>query len=379
MKKIKIDIFSISKLKKIILFFLKFPILENINTSDLKKLKHTNNVVCKELRLMKKHHILHFLITLAVLLYPSTIFAYSNKIIPGGENIGIELNSKGVLVVGFYKVNNEYIGSNSGLQLGDRITKINSTEVNTINQMVEAINKEVQNNKVVLTFLRDNEEKQTELTLVKDQNDVYKTGLFVKDQITGVGTLTYIDPGTQIYGALGHEIVDKNTLTKIEIKDGKIFKSEVVGIDKSERGSPGEKTAQFFKDEIYGNIKENESSGIFGTYGSKFDENDAIEVGDPDDVQVKEATIRTVIHDHTVEEFKINILKVDKENETKNILFEITDERLLKETGGIIQGMSGSPIIQDGKLIGAVTHVIVNDAKKGYGIFITTMLEEGEN
>ncbi len=329
--------------------------------------------------MMKKQHILHFLILLALLVFPQEVLAYSSKVIPGGENIGIQINSDGILVVGFYKVNDQYIGKDAGIELGDRIIKVNDTKVTSISEMVDAITKNVKDNKVTLTFIRNNNEKTTELTLIKDNNDVYKTGLFVKDQISGIGTLTYVDPNSLIYGALGHEIAEKNTLIPIEIKDGKIFKSSVQSITKSENGAPGEKTAKYFKDEVFGNIKENEISGIFGTYGEQIDENDAIAVGDPNDVQVKEATIRTVLHDETVEEFKINILKVDKESDTKNILFEITDERLLNEAGGIVQGMSGSPIIQDGKIIGAVTHVIVNDAKKGYGIFITTMLEEGEN
>ena len=328
---------------------------------------------------MKRKRILHFLILLALLLHPSVALAYSSKIIPGGENIGIELHSDGVLIVGFYKVNNQYIGQDAGFNLGDRIIQINDQKVDSIDEMVQAINEKGASDKIKVTFIRDGATKTTTLNLIKDNNDVYKTGLFVKDEISGIGTLTYIDPESKIYGALGHEITEKNTMAKIEIKDGKIFKSSVIGIQKSENGSPGEKTAQFYRNDVYGNIKENEQSGIFGTYGGTFDINDAIEVGRPNDVQTKEATIRTVIENDTIEDFKINILKVDSDSKTKNILFEITDERLLNKTGGVIQGMSGSPIIQDGKIIGAVTHVIVNDAKKGYGIFITRMLEEGEN
>lgn len=328
---------------------------------------------------MKRRHKLHFLFILLVLLFPTTVMAYSSKIIPGGGNVGIQINSDGVMIVGFYQIDKQYLGTEAGLELGDRIIEVNDTKVASIEQMVKEIDKNVKNEQVNLTFIRNGEEMTTVLSLVKDSNNVYKTGLFVKDQINGIGTITYIDPETKIYGALGHEIADKNSLIKIEIKDGKIFKSEVTGIIKSETGTPGEKTAKFYTDEIYGNIKQNEKSGIFGTYGDILPETDAIEVGQPDDVKAGKASIRTVLHSDVIEEFDINILKVDTTSDTKNILFEITDTKLLNETGGVVQGMSGSPIIQNNKIVGAVTHVIVNDSKKGYGIFITTMLEEGEN
>lgn len=327
----------------------------------------------------KANYKLQFLFFLLLLCIPIKVLAYSNEIIPGGENIGIHLNTDGIVIVGFYEVNGTYLGQDAGLALGDRITKVNGKECTTIEEMVSLLNASPDFNRVVITFKRDQQEKTTHLKLIEDENGVYKTGLYVKDQINGIGTLTYIDPNTKIYGALGHEIADKNTMQKVEIKDGHIFRSEVTNITKSEAGSPGEKNAKFYNDERYGDIKENEESGIFGTYQEQIPQTDAIEVGKPDDVTIGEAEIRTVLSGNTVENFKINILKIDKKSATKNILFEITDDQLLNQTGGVVQGMSGSPIIQNGKIIGAVTHVIVNDAKKGYGIFITTMLEEGEN
>ena len=327
----------------------------------------------------KANYKLQFLFFLLLLCIPIKVFAYSNEIIPSGENIGIHLNTDGIVIVGFYEVNGTYLGQDAGLALGDRITKVNGKECTTIEEMVSLLNASPDFNRVVITFKRDQQEKTTHLKLIEDENGVYKTGLYVKDQINGIGTLTYIDPNTKIYGALGHEIADKNTMQKVEIKDGHIFRSEVTNITKSETGSPGEKNAKFYNDERYGDIKENEESGIFGTYQEQIPQTDAIEVGKPDDVTIGEAEIRTVLSGNTVENFKINILKIDKKSATKNILFEITDDQLLNQTGGVVQGMSGSPIIQNGKIIGAVTHVIVNDAKKGYGIFITTMLEEGEN
>ena len=317
-------------------------------------------------------------IILFLLIVPLNVFAYSSYIIPGGETIGIEVNSKGVLVVGFYKVNNSYIGRSAGFEVGDRIIKLNNKEVNNIPSMIETINK-TDNNTVEFTILRGTSEKNISLNLSEDSDGVLKTGLYVKDSINGIGTLTYIDPSTNIFGALGHEIIEKSTAEKFEIKDGIIFGANVVGIEKSTNGNAGEKTATYNKTEVFGKITGNEISGIFGKYTSNVEGKEKLEVAESKDVKTGEATIRTVIKDDKIEEFKINIIKLDDNSDTKNILFEVVDDRLLKEAGGIVQGMSGSPIIQNNKIIGAVTHVIVNDTTKGYGIFITTMLKEGEN
>ncbi len=311
-------------------------------------------------------------------LFPSIVFAYSDKIILGGENIGIKVNSKNVMVVGFYKVEDKYVGEDAGLQIGDLITKINEEQVSSIDEMVSIINQVKENGSIDITFQRNGKEMTTTLELIKDSNGVYKTGLYVKDQINGIGTLTYIDPNTKIFGALGHEIAEKSTLQKVEIKDGVIFKSDVVGIQPSENGTPGSKEARFYSDEVYGTIRANEESGIFGTYSDTFPNSNMIEVAGPDDAKLGSAQIRTVISDNTVKNYDIEIININQTNTTKNILFRITDPELLEKTGGVVAGMSGSPIIQDDKIVGAVTHVVVNDPEKGYGIFITTMLEEGE-
>lgn len=200
----------------------------------------------------------------------------------------------------------------------------------------------------------------------------------VIDQISGIGTLTYIDPTTNIFGALGHEIIEKSTMKKVEIKDGEIFKSTITGISPSRNGTPGEKNAKFYNEEIYGTINKNTETGIFGKYEDELQNNNIMEVENPNNIKTGKAVIRTVIKNDTIEEFDINIIEINKKSNVKNILFEITDKELLDKTGGVVAGMSGSPIVQNNKLIGAVTHVIVNDSTKGYGIFITTMLKEGE-
>jgi stage IV sporulation protein B len=318
---------------------------------------------------------------LALLILPTTAFAYSDYIIAGGENIGIQINSKGILIVGLYKIGNGYPGRDAGLKLGDRILAINSENVDNINQMVDKINKDPDKSSIQISYIRYNKTYSTDLKLVKNEDNVYKTGLYVKDTINGIGTLTFIDPNTRLFGALGHEIAEKNTGQRIEVKDGKIFKSAVDGISKSTNGTPGEKNARYYSDTVYGKISENTSSGIFGTYNSSIPNKKLYKVANPNEVKVGKASILTVIKNEQVEQFDINIIKInnDDSQRIKNILFNITDAKLLETTGGVVQGMSGSPIIQDEMIVGAVTHVIVDDPTKGYGIFITYMLDEAAN
>ncbi len=326
--------------------------------------------------IIKNKNLILKIIIFFLIIIPINVFAYSKYIIPGGETIGIEVNSKGILVVGFYKVNNKFIAKESGLLEGDIIEKVNNIEVNNITDMLSIINES--NKNIELTIKRNNKDKKIKLKLVKE-NNIIKTGIYIKDKINGIGTLTYIDPTTKIFGSLGHEIVDSKTLTKFEIKDGKIYEANVTDIIKSTNGTAGEKNAETNKNNTCGTINKNTINGIFGIYNKELLNDKTIEVGESDTITTGEAYIRTVINNDEIEEFKINILSLDKSNTTKNILFEITDKTLISKTGGIVQGMSGSPIIQNNKIIGAVNYVIVNDTTKGYGIFITRMLEEGDN
>lgn len=311
---------------------------------------------------------------------PNFVFAYSDYVIPGGENVGILVNAKGIIVVGMYKVNDGYPGKDASLKVGDIITKINGVDVKNISDMVEEIDNSNNKESIKITYLRDDKKNDTTLKLVKQNDGVYRTGLYVKDSVNGIGTLTYIDPKTNIYGALGHEIIESNTNQRLDIKDGKIYKSDVTSINKSERGNPGEKEAKYYPETTFGTIEENTESGIFGKYSAQIPNKEKIEVASNNEVKEGKATMRTVLNGNEVKDYEINILKINlDESDTKNILFEITDQELLDKTGGIVQGMSGSPIIQDDKIIGAVTHVVVDNTKMGYGIFITTMLKEAEN
>jgi len=314
---------------------------------------------------------------LSLFIIPSCILAYSDYVIVGGENIGIELNAKGIMVVGVYKVGNSYPAVEAGIKVGDLITSIDNQEVKNINELSQKINSRLSDT-IKIGYVRNDTTKYTNLKLYKD-NNIYKTGLYVKDSITGIGTLTYIDPNTKLFGALGHEIIEKNTGKVLEIKDGKIFTSEVINIEPSVNGVPGEKNAKLNSSETIGTIFENTTKGIFGNYDSKLNDARLYKVGNISNIKRGEAIIRTVINKDKVEEFTINILKVNDNSKTKNIVFEITDKTLLNQTGGIVQGMSGSPIIQGEYIVGAVTHVVVDDTTKGYGILITNMLEEAEN
>lgn len=328
----------------------------------------------------KKLKSLTLLLVISLTLIPSNVFAYSDYIIASGKNIGIELNATGIIIVGTYDVEKTSPAKDANLQTGDKIIKINDTKVKNISEMVKTI--ELLDNKdyIKVTYLRGSKEFNTNLHLIKDNDNVLKTGLYVKDSINGVGTLTFIDPNTKLYGALGHEIIEKTTGQKLEITSGKIYESTVTGIVRSSDGNPGEKNARYDTSKVYGSVKENTSSGIFGEYTSEIKSDKLYKVANYEDIKTGEASILTVINNDNVQEFKINILKVnDRNNSNKNLLFEIIDENLLKLTGGIVQGMSGSPIIQDDYIIGAVTHVVVDDPSKGYGIFITKMLEEAEN
>lgn len=308
-------------------------------------------------------------------LLPLTAFAYSSEVILGGQNVGISINSQGVLIVGFYKVNNIYNGSH--LLVGDYIIKVNNESVSNIKDLVSKIEKYATNDEVEITYLRDDKEYTTKIKLEKS-NDSYKTGIYVKDNLLGNGTLTYIDPETKIYGALGHYIIDSNTNTAIKIKDGSIFKSVITNITKSTDGNPGSINTKFYRQNVYGDINKNTLAGIFGMYENIPANGKLIKVANIDEIKTGKATIFTSLAQNEIKEYDINILKIDKNSPIKNFYFEITDKNLIDTAGGVVQGMSGSPIVQNGKLIGAVTHVTIDNVKTGYGISIINMLKEGE-
>ena len=317
-----------------------------------------------------------FLFLLSIFIMPNNAYAYTDKVILGWQNLVIEVNSKGVLVVGFYKVNGTSPGQESGLKVGDRIISVDDTVITDITDL--SFSSSIDDETLDITYIRNGKEQKTTLILYKDSSDVYKTGLYVKDSIIGIGTLTFIDPETKKFGALGHEILEKTTGQKFEIRTGKIFDSEITSITKATRNNPGEKNASYNASKVFGTITKNNINGIYGDYTGNISNDNLIDVASSDEIELGSAIIKTVVDGSKVSVYEIEILKIYPSNETKNILFKVTDKELLNKTGGIVQGMSGSPIIQNNKIIGAVTHVLSDDATKGFGIFITTMLEEIE-
>ena len=313
---------------------------------------------------------------LLLLIIPLNIYAYSDYIYAGGDSVGIKINTDGIVIVGSYDINGNNNLIDSKLKSGDLITHINNTKINTIDDMIKIVN-DCKCDAISITYKRDNKISNTNLKLYYEDNKV-KTGLYVKDSITGIGTLTYIDPNTMLFGVLGHEITDSNG-NIYSIKNGVITDSKVTSITKSDRGIPGEKNAILYSESINGNIFKNTNKGLFGKYTSILNNNKLYKVATINDIKVGKAKILTVINDNIIEEFDIKILSVkDTKNKLKNIEFEVIDKKLLDNTNGIVQGMSGSPIIQEEFIIGAVTHVVVNEPHKGYGILIVNMLEEGE-
>ena len=314
-----------------------------------------------------------------IFLFPLGVFAYSKYIIPGGESIGIKINTEGLVVVGFYKVEDEYIAKNN-FKIGDKIINVNGKNVNTIDELTDAVSKsEMSSLNVKVIVKRNDREVDTYLKLII-KDGTYKTGLYVKDSLIGLGTLSYIDPVSKIYGALGHEITMNETGNKVDVRDGNILYSKVIGIDKSRNGRVGSKNANIIFDRKIGTIQKNTNKGIYGIYIDNLPNKETYQVADFANIKKGDAYILTVTKDNRIEKYSINILDKysSKKDTQKAFSFEITDKNLLNKTGGIVQGMSGSPIIQDDKIIGAVTNVLVDNVTLGYGISIITMLAEGE-
>ena len=321
---------------------------------------------------MKK--ILFFIFSITML--PIYAFAYSDFIIPGGDTIGITIQSDGILVTGFYKIKGKY--NKSPLKAGDYILEVEDNLVYSLDELTNLIEKYKNQDKIKIKYRRNEKTYEGDIKLQYEDN-VYKTGLYVKDSITGCGTLTYIDPQTKIYGALGHEIIESSTNEIIEIKQGDIFENKITSITKSYDGHPGSKNSVFNVNKIYGDIRKNTKVGIYGKYTDELPDKTLLKVSSPEDVKIGNASIMTVIDGQDIKSYDVEITNINEESKTKNITFKIVDKELLSKTGGVIQGMSGSPIIQNDNIIGAVTHVKVDDVTGGYGVFITTMLEEGEN
>lgn len=319
------------------------------------------------------------LLIFIIFLFPIYVFAYSKNLIVGGESIGIKINTDGLVVVGFYKINGEYEAKNT-FKIGDTILKINNKDVKSINELSKVIESEHINNEVDVLIKRNDKLINTKMKLFKSDN-LLKTGLYVKDSVIGLGSLVYIDPITKIYGALGHEILLSETRSLVEVRDGNILLSNVKSITKSRNGSVGSKNASILYNDIVGTIEKNTVRGIYGKYTGDLPDKKLMEIMSFNDIELGAAQMLTVVKGNKIESFDIKITDKfkNRSDSQKAFSIEITDEDLIDISGGIVQGMSGSPIIQNNKIVGAVTNVVIDDVIKGYGISIITMLEEGEN
>lgn len=305
-------------------------------------------------------------------------------VIPGGEAIGLRLYTSGVLVVGMSEIvgtdNKSYSPyKDSGIQEGDMIVKIDDKAITCTSDLITKVN-ECNGNSVEITYVRDGNNYITEIKPTKTEENEYKLGLWVRDAAAGVGTITYYDPESQMFGALGHGILDIDTDQLIDIAKGEVITSKILSIVKGEKGKPGEVQGSIDNGKVIGEVYKNTNFGIYGklTDVSLIEGGKTLEVMPRDEVKLGKATIICTLDNNKREEYEIEIEKLytSTNRNNKNMIIKVTDKRLLEKTGGIIQGMSGSPILQDGKFVGAVTHVMVNNPEKGYGIFADTMLKQ---
>ena len=296
-------------------------------------------------------------------------------LIPGGQSVGIEMSVKGALIVG--------VQWDFGPEVGDMIVSVNGKKVETARDVESIVCDTDSEIPVVVT------RKGKKITYdVKPKYDKklekYKLGLWVKEKIAGIGTLSFYDPKTNKYAALGHGIYETETNTLLKTKEGNLLETEIENITEGEEGTPGQLGGVFYNcDSPIGTIDKNSQYGIYGESNVEtmnIDLNNPIVMGFQDQIETGKAYILTTVDENKVEKFEIEITKVNHQRKIapKGIEFQVTDERLISRCGGIIQGMSGSPIIQNNRLIGAVTHVLVDEPLKGYGIFAQWMIEELE-
>lgn len=298
--------------------------------------------------------------------------AAAQSLVPGGRALGIRMTTDGVMVAGTSEVEtSEGVRSpalDAGLKKGDIITKLGSNEVCTAEDFQHALDT-LDGGKTTVTIDRAGKTRQLNITPVLGTDGAWKLGLWLRDGVTGIGTLTFYDPATGVYGALGHSISDEASGAALPLGDGGIYDAQIVGIIPGEAGAPGRLDGKTDCTAFLGDIRVNCARGIFGT--AELD-GETLETGK---MRTGPATIRCTLSGSETREYGIEIKKVYSSSECTTALLTVTDPELLSRTGGIVQGMSGSPIIQDGYLVGAVTHVLVNDPTSGYGILIDDMLD----
>jgi stage IV sporulation protein B len=301
-------------------------------------------------------------------------------LIPGGMAFGVKFFTDGVIVLGTTGVETASgivsPAKDCGLSAGDIIVRAGGQEFESANELTELIAGSG-GKPIVLALIRNGEEKTVSVTPVRDsENGAFRIGILVRDSTAGIGTVTFIDPETNDFGGLGHGIYDSETGMLLPLAKGTVVDVNITDVVKSEKNAPGELHGDFGRTKT-GELWDNAEEGVFGRF-SKVPRPSmtAIPIGLRSELTEGKAHILTTVSDRGVEEYEVEIEHIYRgSGSTKNFLIKVTDERLLETTGGIVQGMSGSPIIKDGKLIGAVTHVLVNDPEHGYGICIENMLK----
>mgnify|MGYP002589341121 FL=1 len=309
------------------------------------------------------------------------------QVIPIGEVVGIKLYTSGVLIVGTSgiesldgKIYKPY--ENTEIREGDSIIAINDNVISNTQELIDAINM-YNGEKVKIKYIRNNEEKICEITPVKDKSGIYKIGLWVRDSAAGVGTVTFYNEDTQSFAALGHAITDIDTGDILQTSSGEIDNVSIISVVKGVEQQPGKIQGSIRQNSVIGNIYKNTQYGIYGVVKNltniNIDYSKRMHVAERQEINLGEAFILSNI-DGQFKEYKIEIQKTYLNNnyDNKSMVIKVTDEELLNKTGGIIQGMSGSPIIQNGKFCGAITHVFVKDPSIGYAVFADRMLSELE-
>ncbi len=306
-------------------------------------------------------------ILMSALLLSGAQAAVPEKLIPGGDTIGLELDLQGVSVV---ELANDASG-NGGLKPGDLICRVGTMEIST----AEQLRKEVQASQgklMDLGIVRNGEEKNIKLSPLQTAEG-WKLGVYVRDHLKGIGTVTYYEEDGD-FGALGHGVSGEENKGLLPLRGGDVLPSEVASVAKGKVGKPGCLRGTWQEGTTCGKVERNTPQGIFGKM--EIGQNDALPVGESDGVHKGEALIRSTVQGREVRSYTVEICEIHHtETHDRNLLLRVTDPELLSATGGIEQGMGGSPIIQDGKLIGAVTHVLIDDPTMGYGIFIENMLD----
>lgn len=291
----------------------------------------------------------------------------------GGESCGIKLLATGVLVV-------EVDNGSLDLEVSDVILKVDDTEIDSNAELIEYINKDdVKGKEVTLTIQRGDKTKFVKATpIYNEESGKYELGLWVKDSSAGVGMVTFYELNNKYFAALGHGITETSKNVVLPIQSGAIVKSKITSINRGYPKEPGDIRGTIYK-EVYGQIRKNTINGIYGVLENTelIQQKQTIKVAYQNEIKQGKAQIYCTLDDNMVKAYDIEITNVlTGSSSNKNMILQVTDKTLLEKTGGIVQGMSGSPIVQDGKLIGAVTHVFLNDPTKGYAVFIENMIED---